>query len=66
LIRDDAYRIAQEHAQRAWDTRTPLRELLNSEVASDPSGPVAQLDLDAIFDLGHYSRHAEAIVGRLW
>lgn len=65
LIRDDAYRIAQEHAQRAWDTRTPLRELLETEAAADPSGPVAQLDLDSVFDLGHYSRHADEIVGRL-
>ena len=26
--RDDAYRIVQENAQRAWDTGTPFRELL--------------------------------------
>jgi len=65
LIRDDAYRIAQEHAQRAWDTRTPLRELLDAEAAADPGGPVAQLDLDLVFDLGHYSRHAAEIVDRL-
>ncbi len=28
MTRDDAYRIVQELAQRAWDTGTPLRELL--------------------------------------
>ena len=28
MQRDDAYRIVQEDAQRAWDTATPLRELL--------------------------------------
>jgi adenylosuccinate lyase len=55
--RDEAYRIAQEHAQRAWDTRTPLRELLE---AADLG-----LDLDAVFDLGAYTRHARTIVGRL-
>jgi adenylosuccinate lyase len=55
--RDEAYRIAQEEAQRAWDTGTHLRELL----ARRDLG----LDLDAIFDLGHYTRFAGQIVGRL-
>jgi adenylosuccinate lyase len=55
--RDEAYRIAQEEAQRAWDTGTHLRDLL----ASRDLG----LDLDAIFDLGHYTRFAHEIVGRL-
>ena len=40
--RDEAYRIVQEEAQRAWDTGTHLRELL----ARRDLG----LDLDAIFD----------------
>ena len=57
--RDDAYRLIQQYAQRAWDTRTPLRSLL----AEAPEA--AELDLEQIFDLGHYARHASAIVGRL-
>jgi len=59
MVRDDAYRIAQELAQRAWDEGTPLRELL----AADER--VAGLDLEAIFDYGHYTRYAHEIVGRL-
>jgi adenylosuccinate lyase len=55
--RDEAYRIAQEEAQRAWDTGTQLRELLGARDLG--------LDLDAIFDLGHYTRYAREIVGRL-
>jgi adenylosuccinate lyase len=55
--RDEAYRIVQEDAQRAWDTGVHLRELL----AARDLG----LDLDALFDLGHYTRFAERIVGRL-
>ena len=31
LQRDEAYRIAQRTAQQAWDTRTPLRSLLEAE-----------------------------------
>jgi len=55
--RDEAYRIAQEAAQRAWEERTHLRELLDQLDLG--------LDLDTIFDLGHFTRHGAAIVGRL-
>jgi adenylosuccinate lyase len=57
MSRDDAYRIAQENAQRAWDTGTPFRELL---AAAAPT-----LDLDAIFDPTAFVRYAAEIVGRL-
>jgi adenylosuccinate lyase len=60
LQRDEAYRIVQQAAQQAWDSRTPLRTLLEN---SPPPAP--GLDLDEIFDLGHYTRHAAEIVGRL-
>jgi adenylosuccinate lyase len=59
LTRDEAYRIVQELAQRAWDEGTPLRELL----AADDRA--AGLDLDAIFTYDHYTRHAEQIIQRL-
>jgi adenylosuccinate lyase len=59
MVRDDAYRIVQEAAQEAWDTRTPLRSLLQA----DPAG--AGLDLDSIFDYGWFIRYAPEIVGRL-
>jgi adenylosuccinate lyase len=59
LARDDAYRIAQELAQRAWDEGIPLRELLAADERA------AGLDLDAIFDHAHYTRYAAEIVGRL-
>jgi adenylosuccinate lyase len=58
MVRDEAYRIVQEEAQRAWDTGTPLRELLAAR-------PELGLDLDAVFDLTAYTRHAHAIVDRL-
>jgi adenylosuccinate lyase len=57
MQRDDAYRIVQEDAQRAWDTGTQLRELLAERELG--------LDLDAIFALAHYTRHARAVVARL-
>jgi len=55
--RDDAYRIVQENAQRAWDEGIPFRELLGEAAP--------ELDLDAIFDPAAFTRHAATIVGRL-
>jgi adenylosuccinate lyase len=57
--RDEAYRLVQALAQRAWDEGIPLRELLGA----DERG--RELDLDAIFDYAHYTRYAEQIVARL-
>jgi adenylosuccinate lyase len=57
--RDEAYRISQELAQRAWDTATPLRELLAADERA------AGLDLDAIFDYAPFVRHVGEIMQRL-
>ena len=54
--RDEAYRIVQENAQRAWDTGTPFRDLL-AEAAPE-------LDLDAVFDPAP-SCATPGVVGRL-
>jgi len=59
--RDEAYRIVQELSQQAAQQGTPLRELL----AADARVREAALDLDAIFDHEHCTRHAEEIVARL-
>jgi adenylosuccinate lyase len=57
LSRDNAYRVVQENAQRAWDTGTHFRELL-AVAAPD-------LDLDAVFDYDAYLDHIPAIFERL-
>ncbi len=57
--RDDAYRVVQELAQRAWDQGIPLRQLLAADARA------RSLDLDAIFDYGHYLRHVDEILARL-
>ena len=61
MSRDDAYRLVQENAQRAWDTRTPFQGLLDTAVAD------AGLDLDvaAIFDPSAYLTHAGEVFERL-
>jgi adenylosuccinate lyase len=57
MTRDDAYRVVQESAQRAWDEGIEFRELIGE------SAP--QLDLDAIFDYGAYLEHVPEVIARL-
>lgn len=55
--RDEAYRIVQRAALRAFDEGVEFRELLAQEAP--------ELDLQAIFDPSPFVRHAEEIVARL-
>jgi adenylosuccinate lyase len=57
MTRDDAYRVVQENAQRAWDQGTSFRDLIG---AAAP-----QLDLDAVFDYGAYLKHVPEVMARL-
>ncbi|HYC80523.1 MAG TPA: adenylosuccinate lyase [Solirubrobacterales bacterium] len=59
MTRDDAYRVVQANAQRAWDTGTDFRQLL---AAADG---VPELDLDAVFDYGAYLTHLPEVFSRL-
>jgi adenylosuccinate lyase len=54
LTRDDAYRIVQENAARAWDERRSFRELLEH----DPRVTVDPAVLDDAFDLRRSTRFA--------
>ncbi|MGZ5347107.1 MAG: adenylosuccinate lyase [Solirubrobacterales bacterium] len=57
MARDDAYRVVQENAQRAWDERTDFRELL--------SAAAPDLDLDSVFDYDAYLAHVPGVMARL-
>ncbi|HEX2360288.1 MAG TPA: adenylosuccinate lyase [Solirubrobacterales bacterium] len=57
ITRDDAYRLVQENAQRAWDEETDFKELI---AAAAPD-----LDVDAVFDYEAYLRHVPAVIARL-
>ena len=60
LPRDEAYRLVQRRAMEAWDGRRDFRELVAAD--ADISG---RIDLDAVFDLGAYSRHVDEVLARL-
>ncbi|MFL5948894.1 MAG: adenylosuccinate lyase [Gaiellaceae bacterium] len=60
LGRDDAYRLVQRHALRAHEEEQDFRDLVRAD--DEIAGRV---DLDAIFDLGWYTRHVDAAFERL-
>ena len=60
LARDEAYRLVQRHAMRAWDEGLDFPAL----VRADPE-LAARVDLDAVFDLRVYTRHVDVVFERL-
>jgi adenylosuccinate lyase len=57
MTRDDAYRVVQENAQRAWDEGIDFRELIGKAAP--------QLDLDEVFDYRAYLKHVPEVMARL-
>jgi len=60
MSRDDAYRSVQRHAMRAWDEGLDFRGLVR-----DDRELAGRVDLDLVFDLGSFTRHADVVMGRL-
>jgi adenylosuccinate lyase len=58
--RNDAYRLVQRHAMRAWEEEQDFRELVRAdrEIAG-------RIDLDAAFDLAAYTKHVDVVFERL-
>ena len=60
LARDDAYRLVQRSAMRAWDEELDFRELARAD--EEIAGRV---DLEPVFDLEAYTRHVDTVFARL-
>jgi adenylosuccinate lyase len=60
LERDDAYRIVQRHAMRAWDEGLDLREIARADAEL-----AGRVDLGDVFDLATYVRHVDVVFARL-
>jgi adenylosuccinate lyase len=60
LTRDEAYRLVQRHALRAWDEEQDFRELVRAD--RELAGRV---ELDAVFELTAYTRHVDTVFERL-
>jgi adenylosuccinate lyase len=63
LPRDQAYRLVQEHAMRAWDEELDFVELVRADAAiAQHLDPAA---LDGVFDLAATVRHVDTVFERL-
>src|SRR5512134_517329 len=60
LARDEAYRLVQAHAMRAWEEERGFPDLVRADDAI-----AARVDLDAVFDLTAYTRHVDTVFERL-
>ena len=60
VARDDAYRLVQRHAMRAWEEETDFARL----VGDDPE-IAGRVDLEAVFDLDATVRHVDTVFDRL-
>jgi len=60
LSRDNAYRIVQRHAMRAWDEGLDFRELVRADAEI-----VGRVSLRDVFDLAAFTEHADIVFGRL-
>jgi adenylosuccinate lyase len=60
LARDEAYRLVQAHAMRAWDEQRDFEEL----VRADPV-LAGRAELDSVFDLDSYTKHVDTVFERL-
>jgi adenylosuccinate lyase len=60
LARDEAYRLVQRAAMRAWEEELDFRELCRAD-----EGIASRVDLGSTFDLGAYTRHVDTVFARL-
>jgi adenylosuccinate lyase len=58
LERDEAYRLVQRNAMRAWEEEEDFRELVQAD-------PDIHVDLDAVFDESAYTKHVDVVFDRL-
>ena len=63
LTREEAYAAVQRNAMVAWDTGTPLRELLGND--DDVTGKISPERLDSLFDPSHHLRHMDDLMARV-
>ncbi len=60
LPRDEAYRLVQRHAMRAWDEGLDFPSLVRADAEL-----AGRLELDGVFDLDAYTRHVDVVFERL-
>jgi adenylosuccinate lyase len=60
LSRDEAYRLVQRHAMRAWEEEQDFSELVRAD-----SVIAERVDLESVFSLAAYTQHVDTVFDRL-
>ena len=63
MLREDAYKIAQENAMRAWKEEISFRSLLDAD--ERVTGLLSAQELDACFDPNYHVRNVQRIYDRV-
>ena len=63
LLREDAYRLVQRNAMRAWEEKRPFKELLLAD--ADVSARLAAAEIEALFEPGYHLRNVGVIFERV-
>ena len=63
VSRDEAYRLVQGQAIRAWEEQRDFPELVRAD--RDITELLDDATLDSVFDLDHYARHVDTVFERL-
>jgi adenylosuccinate lyase len=63
MLRDDAYAVVQLSAMKAWEQKTPFKELLKTD--PEVTGRLGDAEIEALFDPGHQLRNMGVIFERV-
>ncbi|HEY8191315.1 MAG TPA: lyase family protein, partial [Alphaproteobacteria bacterium] len=66
ISREDAYKIVQRSAMKVWESRGKKQLLAELKKDKDVAKAIPAKKLEAIFDYGHYTKHAETILKRVF
>jgi adenylosuccinate lyase len=64
LTRDDAYRLVQQNAMRAWNGEGALLDLLKAD--PDVSRVLSAKELESLFDLAYHFKQVDTIFARVF
>jgi adenylosuccinate lyase len=63
LTREEAYKMVQEHAMKAWEEKKDFLSLLEADRRI--TAHLGKKELDSLFDYGYYLKHVDEVFERL-
>lgn len=63
ILRDDAYKIVQRNAMKAWEEKTSFKDLIKAD--PEVTSRLSEAEIDGLFDPSHHLRHMGVIFERV-